>query len=453
MSLRGLKAKLEEQGCLTTINKPVSAQLEIARLMHKLEGRGAFFGTVCDSDYPVIAGLCSAREYFALGLGVKKEQLLFHLAEALENPVEPPLLAEAAPCQEVVEAEVDLRRLPILTHLAGDGGPYVTAGVAVIHDPEYGRNVSFHRLMRLDEKRFGVRIVEGRGTDTAFKKESDKIAMAVCIGNSIPVLLAAAMSPEKGVDELAIANALLPTPLVKCRTIGLHVPADSEIILEGYLKHEEVDEGPFLDLTETPDIVRRQPVFEVQCITHRREAIYQALLPGGLEHKLLMGVPREPTIWAEVNQVCECLNVLITPGGASWLHAIVQIRKHHADDGGKAIRAAFRGHGSLKHVVVVDEDVNIYDLNEVEWAIATRFQADQGLMTLSDQPGSSLDPSALHAPKRKSRTSKMGLDATIPWYSPTGGLRSEREREAFLKMRYDDINLANYVQPLAKDEA
>ena len=453
MSLRELKAKLEAHGSMTTINKPVSARIEIARLMHKLEGRGVFFGAVEGADYPVIAGLCSAREYLALGLGVPKEQLLFRLAEALENPIKPTAVTAAAPCQEVTEVETDLTRLPILTHLASDGGPYVTAGVAVIRDPEYGRNVSFHRLMRLDQRRFAVRVVEGRGTDTAFKRAPDKIEMAVCIGNSVAVLLAAAMSPDKGVDELAIANALSPTPLVKCQTLDLEVPAESEIILEGYLKHEEVEEGPFLDLTETPDFVRRQPVFEVQRITHRREAIYQALLPGGLEHKLLMGVPREPTIWAEVNQVCECLNVLITPGGASWLHAIVQIRKHHADDGGKAIRAAFRGHGSLKHVVVVDEDVNIYDLHEVEWAIATRFQADQGLMTLSDQPSSSLDPSAIHAPGRKSRTSKMGLDATIPWYSPAGGLRSEKEREAFLRVRYEDVNLADYLQVQAKDEA
>lgn len=445
MSLRELLSKMEQLGLVKTIATPVAPYLEAARLIHRLEGQPVLLRAPRDSSYPIVAGICASRELMALGLGVPKERLLFRLAEALQNPVSPPMVSDA-PCQQVIEPSVNLSSLPVLTHLPGDGGPYVTAGVAVIKDPDYGRNTAFHRLMLLDEHRFAVRIVEGRGTETAFRKAGGDLEMAVAIGNDLPVLLAAAMSPPKGVDELAIAHALGPTPLVKCRTVDLEVPAEAEIILEGKLKHELVPEGPFLDLTETIDLVRQQPIFEVQCITHRQDAMYQALLPGGQEHKLLMGVPREPTIYAEVNEVCPCVNVLITPGGASWLHAVVQIRKENPDDGGKAIRAAFRGHSSLKHVVIVDEDINIYDPHEVEWAIATRFQADHDLVILMDQPSSSLDPSALHLPGRKARTSKMGLDATIPWWSPGGGLRSEQEREEFYKLRYEDIDLSRFVQ-------
>jgi len=272
-----------------------------------------------------------------------------------------------------------------------------------------------------------VRVVEGRGTDTAWRKRGGDLPVAVCIGVSHAVLLAAAMSPEKGVDELGIAHALSPTPLVKCKTVDLEVPADCEIVLEGRLTHRLADEGSFLDLTETRDYVRQQPVLEIDCITHRSDAIYHALLPGRLEHKLLMGMPREPTIYAAVSQVCACKNVLITPGGTSWLHAIVQIEKRGPDDGRKAIEAAFRGHGSLKHVVIVDSDIDIYDTADVEWAIATRFQADKGLVVIKNQPGSSLDPSAAHVPGQKTRTAKMGLDATIPW----GAHRSD-----FEKVRY-----------------
>jgi len=270
------------------------------------------------------------------------------------------------------------------------------------------------------------------------KTEGD-LEVAICIGNSIPVLLAAAMSPPKGVDELAIANALRPTPLVKCLTKDLEVPADCEIVLEGRITHRLATEGPFLDLTETYDIVRQQPMVEIDCITHRRDAIYQALLPGKSEHKLLMGLPREPTIYAEVSKVCECRDVLVTPGGMSWLHAVVQIVKRHPNDGKRAIEAAFRGHGSLKHVVVVDEDINIRSMRDVEWAIATRFQADRDLIVLEDQPGSSLDPSATHVPGQKARTSKMGLDATIPWRKPDGTLRTEAEREAFKRVDYGEV--------------
>jgi UbiD family decarboxylase len=133
-----------------------------------------------------------------------------------------------------------------------------------------------------------------------------------------------------------------------------------------------------------------------------------------------MGMPREPTIYAEVNKVAHCLNVHITPGGTSWLHAVVQIAVQTPDDGRRAIDAAFRGHGSLKHVVVVDGDVDIFDTSDVEWAIATRFQADRDLVILTDQPSSSLDPSAHHVPGQKSLTAKMGLDATIPWDAAMG---------------------------------
>ena len=438
MSLRSFIEKARQHDYLVVIDKEIDPHLEMARIINALDGRPVLFTNVRGSDYRVVAGVCSARKYFALALDIEEAQLLPTLIEALTNPVEPEVVA-SAPCQEVVEREVDLDKLPILTHLPGDGGPYITAGVAIIKDPDYGRNMCFHRLMKLDERSFAARIVEGRGTDTALQKTEGDLEVAICIGNSIPVLLAAAMSPPKGVDELAIANALRPTPLVKCLTKDLEVPADCEIVLEGRITHRLATEGPFLDLTETYDIVRQQPVVEIDCITHRRDAIYQALLPGKSEHKLLMGLPREPTIYAEVSKVCECRDVLVTPGGMSWLHAVVQIVKRHPDDGKRAIEAAFRGHGSLKHVVVVDEDINIRDMRDVEWAIATRFQADRDLIVLEDQPGSSLDPSATHVPGQKARTSKMGLDATIPWRKPDGTLRTEAEREAFKRVDYGEV--------------
>ena len=438
MSLRAFLEKAHQHGYLVIIDREVDPHLEMARIINALDGRPVLFTNVRGSDYRVVAGVCSARKYFALALDIEEAQLLPTLIEALTNPVEPEVVA-SAPCQEVVEREVDLDKLPILTHLPGDGGSYITAGVAIIKDPDYGRNMCFHRLMKLDERSFAARIVEGRGTDTALQKTEGDLEVAICIGNSIPVLLAAAMSPPKGVDELAIANALRSTPLVKCLTKDLEVPADCEIVLEGRITHRLATEGPFLDLTETYDIVRQQPMVEIDCITHRRDAIYQALLPGKSEHKLLMGLPREPTIYAEVSKVCECRDVLVTPGGMSWLHAVVQIVKRHPNDGKRAIEAAFRGHGSLKHVVVVDEDINIRSMRDVEWAIATRFQADRDLIVLEDQPGSSLDPSATRVPGQKARTSKMGLDATIPWRKPDGTLRTEAEREAFKRVDYGEV--------------
>jgi UbiD family decarboxylase len=372
------------------------------------------------------------------------------MVEALISPVRPPLRAHG-PCQEVVVRLPDLNTLPLLKHLAGDGGPYITAGVSVIHDPDHGRNISFHRLMQVGPRRFTARIVEGRGTDTAWRKAlaaGQDLPVAICLGVPIHVLLAAALSPAKGEDELSIAQALATTPLVRCVTSDLTVPAECEAVLEGRVTGQLGDEGPFIDLTETWDIVRQQPVIEIDAITHRRRPIYHALLPGGLEHKLLMGLPREPTIFRAVSEVADCLAVSITPGGMSWLHAVVQILKKGPYDGRRAAEAAFRGHTSLKHAVVVDEDVDPFDPSAVEWAVATRFQADRDLLVFENQPSSSLDPSAKLAPGKKARSAKMGLDATIPWTDSSGRALSREEREGFRKVPYKQVDVERYLDEL-----
>ena len=445
MSFREFVQAIRADGQLLTIADEVDPCLEMAALFHGLGERPTLIERVKGSRYPVVAGVCSSRELLALGLGVSRDQVLFVLSEALHTPV-PPATATSAPCQEIVEETFDLADLPILTHLPGDGGPYVTAGVAIVKDPELGPNMCFHRLMRLDGRRLSGRLVERRGTHMALQKAGGELDIAICIGCSPAVLLAAAMSPAPGVDELSIANALSPTPLVRCRTVDLQVPAESEFVLEGRITRQMVREGPFLDLTGTMDIVRDQPIIEISCVTHRRDALYQALLPGGQEHKLLMGMPREPTIYREVSKVCDCVNVLLTPGGASWLHGVVQIRKQDPDAGKRAIEAAFRGHTSLKHVLIVDHDIDIYNPSDLEWAIATRVQADRDVVVLTDQPSSSLDPSARHRPGVKSRTAKMGLDATIPWRKPSGAMRTEAERAAFAKIEYSTVELDQYNQ-------
>jgi 2,5-furandicarboxylate decarboxylase 1 len=428
MELRDFIEHARATGYLIEINRSISPHLEMARVVHKHDGQPVLFTAV--EGYPgwrVVAGIASARRYFAEALGISVEQLSPILAEALTRPRPCPIVSHA-PCQEVVEPEVDLGRLPILRHFPFDGGRYITSGILILNDPDHGFNVAFHRLMQLDHRRFATRVVEGRGTDMAWRKARGDVPVAICIGNALHILLAAAMSAPPGVSELEVANALMETPLVACRTVPLYVPAQCEVVLEGRLTHEMAPEGPFVDLTETMDFVRPGPVIEVDCITHRRDPIFHALLPGGLEHKHLMGIPKEPTILAAVNRVCRCTHAVITPGGTSWLHAVVQIDKQAADDGRKAIYAAFEGHGSLKHVVVVDTDIDPFDMQQVEWAIATRFQADRDLVVLSDQPGSSLDPSATHRVGQKTRTAKMGLDATIPWGA---------DRAAFQKVRYE----------------
>jgi 2,5-furandicarboxylate decarboxylase 1 len=435
VDLRSFISQADSGGYLITVDREVDPYLEMARLAAQLDGRPVLFNRVRGSVYRVLAGACSDRRYFGLALDTPADRLIFRLADALAEPHSPPLL-DGGPCQEVIDRRVDLASIPFLTHWPHDGGAYASAAVAFVNDPDTGPNASFHRLLRLDERRLAARLVERRGADTAWRKvalgdpplSAAGLPVAICIGLPLQVLLAASLSPAPGVDELTIAQALAPTPLVTCAN-GIRVPAQAEFVLEGCITHELVPEGPFVDLTGTYDFVRPQPVIEIDRITHRRDAVYQALLPGRLEHRLLMGMPREPTIYAEVNKVARCLNVHVTPGGASWLHAVVQIDKRTPEDGLRAIEAAFRGHGSLKHVVVVDGDVNIFDPNDVEWAIATRFQADRDLVVSKDQPSSSLDPSAKHMAGQKSHSGKMGLDATIHWDTLAGPGEPEAYRK------------------------
>jgi 2,5-furandicarboxylate decarboxylase 1 len=413
MGFRSFLDQLEREGKVTHIKKEVSTDLELAGIVDALGEKPCFFENVKESSMPVVAGLVSSKELVANALNMKINQILPKLSNAIEHPVAPNVV-KTGECQEVVEKNVDLNLLPIMRYTEKDGSKYIPSAISIVKDPILGRNTCFHRLMLIGKNRFVARIVEDRGTDTALKNAGGELDIAMCIGNSTAVLLAASTSLPKGVDELGMANVLEETELVKCKTIDVEVPRNCEIVLEGRITKEIVSEGPFLDLTGIMDKVRQQPVIEIKCITHRKNPIYQTILAGRNEHKVLMGMPKEPTIFNEVNKVCKCNDVYITTGGCSWLHAVVQITKQNPDDGKKAIAATFEGHKSLKHCVIVDDDINIYDCNDVEWAISTRFQADKAAVIMSNQSGSSLDPSGDLSDGKKAKTCKMGLDATIP---------------------------------------
>jgi len=436
MNLRSFLKHLEEQEKLVRITKEVSVKLEIANIMYSLNEKPVIFENVKGYEFPVFGGITSDRDIIAQALGTTKDKLMMKLVDGLRNPKVPEVI-EKGPCQEVVIKNPDLKKLPLLFHVDGDGGRYATATVATIKDPQTGRNVAYHRLMEHGQNRFTARLIKGRQTRTTYDSTVGDLEMAICIGNSISVMIAASLSPPSGIDEFSIAHALDPMKMVKCKTKNLEVPSESEFVLEGRLTKEVDREGPFVDLTETRDFERKEPVFVIDCITHRKDAMYQALIPGRLEHKVLMGMPKEPTIYNEVSKVAACKNVLVTMGGGSWLHGIVQISKQNPDDGKKAIEAAFNGHKSMKHVVVVDDDVDIYNPNAVEWAIATRFQGGKDLIVKLDQPGSSLDPSSKQEEGKKALTDKVGVDATIPF---------DVNKSKYEIVKYSKVNLDDYIR-------
>ena len=430
--MRKFIEQLAREGNIISIEKSVSKNLETAGIMAEMQDKPILFENVEGyGGWKVVGNLFPTRDLIAKYLGVQKSQLIPTLTRAIDNPKKPELTVGSALCQEVVEDSVDLDKLPILFHAPKDGGNYISSGVVISQDKEYNRNCSFHRLMQISKNKFAIRLLP-RHTHKYLERAGGEMDVAVVIGNGLNVSLASAISVEIGTDELGIANSLKSLQTVKCKTIDMEIPADSEIVLEGRITKEMHAEGPFVDLTETYDIVREQPVLEIKKITHRKNPIYHALLPGGLEHKMLMGMPREPTIFREVNKVAECKDVYVDPGGCSWLHGLVQIKKKAEDEGMKAIEAAFKGHTSMKHVVIVDDDIDIYNPASVEWAIATRFQAKTGMIVKQDT-GSSLDPSS--DPKTR-ETSKVGIDATKPLVI---------KGKNFDKAKFKEVDLKKYL--------
>jgi UbiD family decarboxylase len=228
-------------------------------------------------------------------------------------------------------------------------------------------------------------------------------------------MLCGAMSVNYGTDEFTIASALKrasskkPLRLVKLSN-GIPVPASSQYAFEGRITSEKADEGPFVDITGTYDEVRKQPVFVLDKMYSTLEPVFHSIMPGGLDHFLMMGMPREPVILDAVEKAVPHVgSVRLTEGGCSWFHSVVSIKQQKQGDAKNAILAALGSHPSMKRVIVVDTDIDIFNDREVEWALATRFQADEDLIIIPEARGSTLDSSA-----NGGVTHKVGIDATYP---------------------------------------
>lgn len=366
-----------------------------------------------NSNGPIVVNLWASRNRLSDHFKIEKGEMLEELSRAVENPTDPEK-TNKADFEDCVKEDINLKDLPIPKYYPEDGGRYITSGI-VVTELEGERNLSYHRMMLRDEKTFTIRICP-RHLKEMYEKAKDKgkeLDIAVVIGVDPSVLLASSTSIEYGIDETKVANSLKNNTLdenVKIMELenGISVPASAEYVLQGRITHELDKEGPFVDITGTYDKVRDQPIVEIDKIYQKKEAIFHALLPGGKEHFLLMGMPRESVIKKELGSITEVKDVRLTGGGCSWLHGVVSIGDSDVDIE-RVIERAFEAHTSMKKITVVDDDIDVYDDKEVEWAVATRFQPDKDIYVYENEKGSSLDPSA------PDLTAKWGLDATKPW--------------------------------------
>jgi UbiD family decarboxylase len=405
MSFRDFIDHLRASDRLVEVTDPVSKVFEAPRLAKKSNGPILFH----DIDgQKSIMNLLGSRDELADMFGVPKDGIIQRLSEV--RPDGEVKIVDSSPTQEVITDEVDLTKLPLMTHFEKDGGPYITAGV-VVSEYDGMMNASIHRLMVVGKDKLAARLVPPRHSFVLHKKaceNNEPLPVAIVLGAD-PVITFASTTRVPAGKEFEYAAALrgAPVELFECEN-GVKVP-HAEIILEGYVDPvERVDEGPFVDITGTYDLVRKEPVIHITKIMHRRDPIYHGILPAGPEHLLMMGVPYEPKIYNAVSEVTTVKNVVLTEGGCCYLHAVVQIEKQTEGDAKNAIMAAFAAHTSLKHVVIVDEDIDIFDMQDVEFAIATRVKGDSDMMIIPNVRGSSLDPRG--APD--GTTTKVGIDAT-----------------------------------------
>ena len=392
------------------ITEELSNEFEVAKVLRKYPKDTVLIKNVKGFDLPVISGICNTREKIAKSINCEVSEITQKIIDAMEKPIKVDKFTDFSQYDTL---DIDLDKIPILKHYKRDGGAYITSGVVFARDPITGiQNASIHRMMVLDNKRLVIRIVP-RNLYTYFQnaqKAGQDLDIAIAIGMDPAILLASTTSIPIDYNEMDVANAFKNGELELIKCGELEVP-QADIILEGKISvTETIAEGPFVDLTDTYDIIRDQPIINLEKMHIKKEnAAYHAILPAGFEHKLLQGLPQEPRIFKAVkNAVPTVENVVLTEGGCCWLHSVVSINKQTEGDGKNAIMAALSAHPSLKHCVVVDRDVDVFDAEDVEYAIATRVKGDRDIMIVRNVRGSSLDPVA----ESDGTTTKIGVDAT-----------------------------------------
>ena len=412
--LRNYISKIKKNKELKTVKTKVSTKYEIAGITAKVDGSHAvLFENIKESNFHLVANLVGTRKRFALAVGGNEDNIHEKVISAIKK-AKAPKVVSSGKFQE--NSSKNLLSMPIVTHFEKESGPFITSSIVHVKNPETGKqNSSFHRMMPIDKTHFSIRMVEGRHLHRCFvdaKEHGEDLKIAITVGVHPAISIAGAYQAEWGKDEISIANSLLggKLTLTKLPFTGLNVPSGSEIVMEGRVLQDKTHPEWMVEMLQTYDHERSQPVFELEKMYFRNNPIFHDVLSGYSEHRLLMGMPIESKLNGDLKKAFkQTQQVSMTNGGCNWLHAVVQIKKKHDSDAKKVIKKTFESHRSLKQVTVVDEDIDPNSAEAVEYAMATRFQADKDLVILKNVRGSSLDPSSN---QKKLQTAKMGIDAT-----------------------------------------
>lgn len=446
--LRGFLKEYERENPkeFCRIKREVDPQYEVAAILTKLEEMRRlpilFYENVKGSSFPVVTNVYSTRKKIASSIGVEPKQFRDKYLAAIENPIPPRIVSDGPVLEETIgEDDLDLKDLPLMTYHEGDAAPYLTAGMVLGKDPDSGKvNASFNRLMYQGRNRAGIFMTVGKHLHETYSRMEDRgepLPISISIGNHPAWALGALYIGAYGDNELGIIGGLLGSPVevIEGKLPGTVFPADAEMVIEAVIEpHIREEEGPFCEFSGYATGKGLRPVVTMKFIHLRKNAIFQDICGGQhREHLVMATLPMEANFYRTIKGAVPTVVDVHVPAPFSL---IISLRKRFPGQAQSAILAALASDLYLKHVIVVDEDVNISNLQEVMWAVATRVQADQDILIVPGVRGSSLDPSC----GEEGVVAKMGIDATA---KPS--LSSFPKRNRVPQEVMDRIQLESYL--------
>ncbi|MDM5200213.1 UbiD family decarboxylase [Fictibacillus enclensis] len=424
-------------------------------------------------DASVIIGLLASRERVGLLLDTPADRLGFLLNEAVKAPIQPVTIPnEKAKAQEVVhyadEPGFDIRKLiPAPTNTEEDAGPYITMGMCYASDTETAESdVTIHRLCLQSKDEMSMYFVPGRHLETyrlKAEQEGKPLPISISIGVDPAIEIAACFEPPTtplGFNELSIAGAIRKeaVELVPCLTIDEKAIANAEYVIEGELipnvrVREDQNTNTGKAMPEFPGYtgpaIAELPLIKVKAVTHRKNPIMQTVIGPSEEHVNMAGIPTEASILQMVDRAMpgKLLNVYAHSSGGGKYMAVLQFKKSLPADEGRQRQAAllaFSAFSELKHIIIVDEDVDLFDSNDVMWALNTRFQGDVDMMMLPGVRCHPLDPSQSpeysHTIHQKGVSCKMIFDCTVPFHL----------KEHFKRAEFKEVDPSRFAPDLFK---
>ena len=411
------KVRQESPEEVLTISKEVDPRFEITALVVKLEQERRFpimvFENVKGTKFPVVTNVHASRRRLASAIGSDPRGAVANYLRRIERPIQPKEV-DTGPVKEVILKgdQVDLRAIPQIVHHQDDAGPYMTAGITLAKDSLSGRlNCSFNRLMFIDKNHTSIHLTLAKHLwefYTNAEKLKQPLKLAVILGAHPAWSLGALNIGSIDEEEFYLMGALAGEAMevAPAETMDLKLPARAEMILEGEIPpFERVDEGPFGEFTGYSLGSRKRELFHVKAVTHRKDAFLHDITVGHIDHLLLSTIPMEANLFRSVRAMVPSVKAVRIPAPFT---VYVSIEKKTEGQGKNAILAVLGSDMYMKHVIVVDHDIDIFNDQRVQWAVGTRCQADRDVTIISNVGGSDLDPSDL----TDGVTAKMGIDAT-----------------------------------------